>query len=471
MFRLQRAELRSSWSTWLGVSLAFIATNFALVLSALTLVAGNRAVRSGALDPLDSTAFVYNPAQNLVFSAVVGMVVIGTATNLALSARRGALARLALTGATPAQIVGTVMVQLVVVSLASSLVGTLLALLALTPTLEFLAYERIQAGTPMPAPEPVYALWPIALTTLGAVGVAVLGGLRQAVRGSRVAPVEALRSHTADGQRIRMTVGRVIASCLVLLVLAGCYAAVALLVREPNKETVSNLVVLSMAVLILMALLLALLAPVLIGPLTRAWVRLLPLPVASWQLARRTVASRARRLTRSVVPVMMTIGLLLGMLAIWGSLESTLIANGYDIEMSATGPSTLLVFLGLPLLISLAGGVGSLIMMSRQRDAELGLLGIVGASPRQRILVPLLEAVIISVTATLLGLVMAAGALAVLALGLPGAGMTYAFVPPVAMFVATITVTTLITVGATVLPTLRALREVEPVLVARLVAD
>lgn len=41
MHRLQLAELRDSWPTWLGVSLGFITTNFALVLSALTLVAGS----------------------------------------------------------------------------------------------------------------------------------------------------------------------------------------------------------------------------------------------------------------------------------------------------------------------------------------------------------------------------------------------------------------------------------------------
>lgn len=471
MRQLHLAEIRASWSTWLGVALAFITTNFALVLSALSLVAGERAVRTGHLDLLDSTAFVITPAQNVIFCAVVGMVVIGTATNLALSARRGALARLALNGATPGQIISTVMVQLTLVSLVSSLIGALLALLLLRPALNFLAYERIEAGTPMPAPEPVYSLWPIVLTAFGAVVVAVLGGLRQTLQASRVAPVEALRAQASDGQTISMTILRIIAAVGTGLVLALAFGSIAMFTSEPNSETVSNLVVLSMTVLIIMAVLLALLAPVMIGPLTRTWVRLLPLPFASWQLARRTVSSRARRLTRSVVPVMMTIGLLLGMLAIWGSLESTLIANGYDIEIAATGPATLLVFLGLPLMIALAGGVGSLIMMSRQRDAELALLGIVGATPRQRLFVPLLEAVIITVSATILGLVMAVGAIAVLAVGLPAAGMAYAFVPPVAMFLATVVVTLAITIAATVLPTLRARGEVEPVLIGRLIAD
>lgn len=471
MVRVQLAELRGSWSTWLGVSLAFITTNFTLMLSALAMVSGIRYMQTQDLDPLDSGAFVLGPGLNLVYCAVVGMVVIGTATNMALTARRGALAQLALSGATPQQIVGTVMFQLVAVSLFSSLIGAVLALLALRPTMSFLAFERVQAGTPMPTPEAVYSVWPILLTALGAVVIAVVGGLRQAVRGSTVAPVEALREHAADGQTIRMTIGRIIATVLVALVLAAAYAAIAPLTAEPNSETISNLMVLSMTVLVIVAVLLTLLAPVLIGPITRGWVRLFPLPFASWQLARRTVSSRARRLTRSVVPVMMTIGLLLGMMATWRSIESTLIANGYNIELSATGPASLLNFLGLPLVIALAGGVGSLIMMSRQRDAELALIGIVGATPRQRVLVPLLEAVIITVTATILALVMVAGSLIVVVVGLPAAGFTFAFTPPAAMFVAAFLVTLTITVGATVLPTLRSLRQVEPTVIARLVAD
>jgi putative ABC transport system permease protein len=468
---LHLAELRGSWPTWLGVSLVFITTNAALMLSALTTVAGAQAMRALDLDPLDSTAFVLIPAQNLLFCAAIGMIVIGTATSLALGARRGALARLALGGATPAQIASTIMIQLVLVSLVSSVVAAVIALLALRPALTFLAFERAEAGTAMPTPAPVYTLWPLLLTALGAVAVAVLGGLRQTLHASRVAPVEALREHDAGGQEARMRIGRIVASVLTGLVLVAAYATVALFTADPDSETISNLTLLSMTVLIIVAVLLALLAPVVVGPLTRVWVKAVPLPWASWQLARRTVSARARRLVRSVVPVMMTIGLLLGMLAIWESLESTLVANGYDIEITATGPASLLIFLGLPLLIALSGGIGSLIMMSRQRDAELALLGIAGATPAQRVVVPLLEAVIITITATILGVLMAAAAVGVLALGLPAAGMTYAFVPPTAMFSAAVMVSLLINVIATVLPTLRALREVEPVVVGRLVAD
>lgn len=49
--------------------------------------------------------------------------------------------------------------------------------------------------------------------------------------------------------------------------------------------------------------------------------------------------------------------------------------------------------------IAFSAGVGSLLMMSRQRDAELVLTGIVGGTPVQRVAIPLAEAFMITVTA------------------------------------------------------------------------
>lgn len=468
---LQLAELRGSWSTWLGVSLAFVVSNFALVLSALTLVAGARAMRTGTMDVLDSTALVFIPAQNFFFSALVGVVVIGTATAMVLNARRGALARLALNGATPRQIAFTAMLQLIAVSLASSLIGSVLALIALKPALSYLAFERAEAGTPMLTPTPVYSPWPILAAVVLAVGVAVVGGLRQVLASSRVSPVEALREHARDGQEIRMTVWRWIGVGLAGLAIAGSYASIAVFTAEPNKETISNLLLTSITVLVIAAVPLALLAPIIVEPLTRAWTSLIPARSASWQLARRTVSARATRLTRSVVPVMMTIGLVLGMLTQFGSLVGSMSANGYNAEFSATGAATMLTLLGLPLLISLSGGVGSIIMMSRQRDAELALLGIVGATPRQRLIMPALEAVIITVTGLIMALIMVGIAMGIIAIGFPAAGLSFALKLPLEAFTITLAVALVITLAATVLPTIRARQQAEPGVIARLVAE
>ena len=466
MRTLLLAELRGSLRTWLGVSLAFVATNFALVLPAL--------VEASMVVERDKTASLSVLAGvNMVYTSLVALVVLGTATNLALSARRGALARLALNGATPRQIVRTVIVQLVAMSLLSSVIGAVLALLALRPVLAFLVtWRQTEASEEVPFPEPVYSL-PIALAAVAiAVVVAVVGGLRQTRRASKVPPVDAVRQHASGDEGAKMSPFRIVMAVIIGIAVVGSYLSVFSTAAEVTPDTVFNLMQASLLVLVLLAMLFSLLAPVLIRPLTFAWVRLLPLAIPSWQLARRTVYARAPRLVRSVVPVMMTIGLLLGMASVVGSLQGTFDASGYHVEVHGTGWRTMLILLGLPLLLSLSGGVGSLIMMSKQRDAELALLGVVGATPRQRLLVPLLEAVIISVTATILALVMTAGAVGLLALGFPMTHkFVFAFVPPYGIFVGAVLVTFAITIAATVVPTLRARSMSEPAVIARLVAD
>ena len=458
------AELRGSLRTWLGVSLAFVATNFALLFPGLVWVS----VATAGGDSAMSLSVL--AVTNMVFSALVSLSVLGTTTNLALSARRGALARLALGGATPQQIVRTVVVQLVAMSLLSSVVGTVLAMLALRPALDFLVeWRRIEAHEDLAVIEPVYSL-PMALVIVSAtVVVAVLGGLRQARRASKVPPVEAVRQHASGGEVAKMSRSRIVIAVLTGIAVVGAYISVFSTTSQPSTDTIFNLVQTSTLVLVLLAVLFSLLAPVVIRPLIFAWVRLLPLPAPSWQLARRTAHARAPRLLRSIIPVMMTVGLFLGMTCTVGSLQSSFDASGFTRDLVGTA---MIVLLGLPLLVSLSGGVGSLIMMSKQRDAELALLGVVGATPRQRVLVPLLEAVIISVTATILGIVMSAGAVGVLALGFPlTRRLVFAFNPPYGTFVGAVLVTFAITIAATVLPTLRARRMSEPAVIARLIAD
>ncbi len=467
MRKLHLAELRDSWTAWLGVCLTFVATNFSLTLSALTLLSSYRALQSGLFAKYDSTALVINPAENLFFCTIIGAIAISTATSLVLDSRRGSLARLALSGATPGQVTSTVMAQLAVVSVACSVVGDILAFALLEPTLAYLAGER-EGGLPTPAA--VYAVYPAVAANVLAVGVAMLGGWKQARRASRIPPVEALRQ-AQSGQRVRMTVGRWIGTGFWALLIIGAYSAVPALTAHRTKETFSNLLTGSMILLIVAAAFLSCVAPLVVGPLTRVWTALIPPFDPSWGLARSTAVIKAPRLVKSVVPVMMTIGLLFGMLAIFDTLLATLAANGYDNKLSSSGAATLLVTLFLPLLISLSSGVGSLIMMSKQRDAELALSGIVGTTPAQRVAMPIMEALIITVTGTLLGLAMVAISIGFLSIGAPAAGFVFAFSPNYAMFLATLGVTTLITVVATLLPTLRSLRLAEPKVIARLVAE
>lgn len=220
MRRLHLAELRDSWSVWLGVCVGFVVINFALALSALALAAGRWMVSSGAVQVEDSAALVWGPSINIGFCVLVGGIVIGSSTSLVVDSRRGSLARLALAGATPGQVVATLMTQLVTVSVVCSLVGDLLAFVTLRPTLDFLTSER---GASLPTATPLYVVWPVALANLFAMVLAVFSGFRQARRASRIPAVEALRQ-SAGGPTERMTVGRWLGAGVYLVIIVVTYA-------------------------------------------------------------------------------------------------------------------------------------------------------------------------------------------------------------------------------------------------------
>lgn len=243
------------------------------------------------------------------------------------------------------------------------------------------------------------------------------------------------------------------------------------LTEQQSKETISNLFQGSLLVLVLTAALLSRLAPLVVGPLTRVWTAVVPVFDPSWDLARRTAVAKGARLSKSVIPVMMAVGLLFGMLALADTLISSATASGLDLGTEHAGPASFAAFLGLPLLIALSGGVGSLILMSKQRDAELALSGIVGTTPAQRFAMPVMEGVIITVTGAILALIMVALSVGFLAVSFPAVPFAFSFVPSVPTFVVALTITTIITTAATVLPTLSSLRKPEPAVIARLVAE
>ena len=237
MRQLVLAELRNSWPAWLGVCLGFLVTNLALALSAMVELAGVRGVQSGQLQLLNSTSYTWVPAFNLVLCAIVGAVVIGSSTSLVVDSRRGSLARLALAGATPRQVVATVLSQLAAVSLLCALVADVAAYALLDATMEFLLTtdnNELQVRV-----DPVYAPWPALLANLFAVGLALVAGFQQARRASRIAPVEALRT-ASSGADETMTVGRWVRAALCLLVVVAAYAATPAVARASGKEGFSN---------------------------------------------------------------------------------------------------------------------------------------------------------------------------------------------------------------------------------------
>lgn len=462
------AQFKGAWTAWAGVSLTFVAANFGLALGALLVATGTRIHADGILAIEHSSAFLFLGITNVLLCSIVSIGVIGTATALVIASRRGSIARLSLAGATPVQVRRTLMGQLALVTLAAAIVGDLLAVAAVQPIVDRELVEREIVGVEVAAS---YSVTALLAANLLCVLVALVGGYRQARAASRIPPIEALRPVDVTGRR-RMPVlrwlGVVVCVALITAVWVGFGVAAPSLGRMAGDTSMQ----LALLVLILTCAVIAGAAPLTIGLFTRAWTRLVPTRGASWHLARSTVVTKTDRLSKSVVPVMFTVALLFGLTAIIGTLIGSMQASGdKEFELSASSVFAILSIVATPLIVAIAGSVGSLIMMSKQRDAELALSGIAGATPRQRLVIPALEGVIITVSGIALGLVATLVAVAFqywsIGLLLPEAAVVLAW--PV--LIGTCLVTLLLTVAATVLPTLAAQRTPAPYVVARLVAE
>lgn len=467
--RLVVAELRDSWRAWLGVSITLLVSTFCLALSMLGLVSSlefmNRTPGWEQEQSGDTLYFAIVTGFNVAICALVGITVIGAAVGLVVQSRRGSLARLSLAGASATRMIGIVLGQLVAACLVFGTLGGGLAFAAYWPTWRWLAQDR-RVATPDIAPEPAAALWGVLLCVV----VALFGGLGHAIRASRIPPVEALREAAAPASRRRPWLrwaGAIVLTALAVSLWQGTAAAL----RAGGQELRSLALQVPIMVLPIIGVLFVQAKELFMNGLTRGWTSLVPGGSATWHLARHTALGKGERLSRSITPSMFAVGLLVGMVALGATLNASLEASAAGFQIERIGLEALMPFAALGLTMALSGAVSSLVMMSSQREGELALDGVIGATPAQQSLIPVLEGVIISVTATLLGVLM--GAVAVLCLVdlmpliFP---QTRVRIPWLELGVVAVA-TTAVIVAATTLPVLGSLRQPPNRVLARLVAE
>lgn len=468
MLQLIKAELRDSWAAWLGVSLTFIATGFALGLASLVAVS---AYSDSTLDKFSLGFYGTVGIFNVVLVVAVGLSVVNSATSLVVASRRGSFARLALAGATPKQIVGSLVGQIAVVSALASILGLALAASLLPWTATFLLGDRGESeGTKVLHTNVNLAT--VVIVLLGTVFVAVLGGYRQARLASKIPPVEALRQAVGN-DKTKFGIARIIGLGIVGLIGYSSLAVLPGTLRDgTDNDAVSMLMQTALLMLALTGVVISLLAPLTIKGLTFLWTAIIPVPDASWHLARKTVIAKSARLAKSVVPVMFTVGLLFGLTMMGASMDATVRAMlGDDASFSGISLESLLALAGLPIAVALSGSVGNLVMMGRARAAELAMDSIVGATPTQQVFVGLFEAFIVTITATLLGLVMSSVSLAILAIGVPVLGLPFVVGIPWGILGGILLVCGLIVTASTLLPSLSSLFQPAPRVIARLIAE
>lgn len=467
MLRLTIADLRESWTAWLGVSLTFIATNFAVCLAALCRQSAVFTGAHGGMTQQQVDDFTPMAMFNIALCALTTLTVVSASTALVINSRRGSIARLALAGAAPGQIVRLLVAQIALASLACAVIGDVIAMATLRPTLSFISTTR---GLPAMSAH-IDPGWMIGVN-VGVALVSVIGGFTQARAASGIPPVEALREASGlEGYHSRVRTARwvfvVVLAAATVVAFVGLSQAVK---KVPGIDPMSSTIQVAMLMMPLSGVVLAMAAPLTIGVVTRFWTALLPIPDATWLLARNTVVAKSQRLTRTVVPVMFAIGMTFGMMGLSDTFLASLHASGHGEDFESTSLSALLLLIGLPIIISIASSVGGLIMMSRQRSAEVALDGVIGATPAQQVVIPMLEAVIITVTGVILGLVMACISIFYLMHELPHYLPHVAWSLPLGVLAGIGGISVAVAIAATTLPTLPTLRRPAPSVIARLVA-
>ncbi|MEU9453916.1 ABC transporter permease [Streptomyces sp. NPDC048277] len=232
-------------------------------------------------------------------TAFVSVFVVASTFAFSVAQRRREFGLLRTAGATPGQIRATVVAEALLVGVLASAAGCALGRYGA---------PRLAAWVVDGGAAPAWfriggAVWPYATAFATGPVVALCGVVAASWRAGRTGPAEALREASVDGRT--MTRGRLL--CGLGLLLTAVVALALALLGDPGdllhrKSYVSRPMLLITAV--------ALLAPVVVRPLTRA-LAWLParLPGAGGMLVRENAAAGVRRTAAIAAPVLVTVAL------------------------------------------------------------------------------------------------------------------------------------------------------------------
>lgn len=459
------ADLRDAWLAWLAVGLTFVATSFSIALAILMTTSVLATIAAGGVSEQNAPGLLATPLVNLVFAPFVALGVVGAATGLVVQARRGALARLTLAGATPRQVTGILLAELAIVAFSGAVVGDILALVLLPAAMRFAVAERSGEGGGVV----IYDGGLVVLATALAVVIALLGGWRQARAASRIAPIEALRAVPGSASS-RVRVGGLIVSGLLIAAVAVVAIVIPQIVGELGRDGGDIAMQASVICVLVAGIAVAASGPLIIGAFARLWTAAVPSRSGAWILARATVITKRDRLARTVTPIMFTVAVLVGITAIGTTVNDALVADGAE-GLDSYSALSLLSLVGLALIIAITGSVTTLLTMSRQREVELALAAVTGATPRQQVLVGVFEGVIVTVTAVVIGIIIALIGVLMLAAAIGALGYSNRVAIDWISLAVTAVICLLVTVAATTLPALASVQRPPRAVVARLVAE
>jgi putative ABC transport system permease protein len=378
--RLIISDLLSNVRIWAGVAAVGSLAAFVGGLTAGFIESGIRAGGLTALATYGISGVV------IVFLLVAAIIVLSSVASLTVALQERAYALWQVVGVTPARIRLIVLAQIIVASGVAALLGAITAGPALGPVLGYVldganGFEGLEAVS-----SPIGVVSAAAIVVL----VSVIASTRAARAAGRVTITVAI--HGAAASARTWTGARLVG--VILLTLAGA----GLISTQAGRSLDAAEMPLLVAGVLWAGAVAGIGAP-LYAWLTRGWTRMVPMRMSvAWLLARSAAADNIVRGAATVGPLMIAAALS-GLLF---SLDATVSTAGTGAGPREGLPSQVVVLLvGGPILLSVAGATATVFMSGRARATEQALLRSAGATPAVVIRSALFEALIYVATALL----------------------------------------------------------------------
>jgi ABC-type antimicrobial peptide transport system permease subunit len=366
--------------------------------------------------------------------AIVTSITVRNVLNAIVYQRRRVLALWQLAGMTDRQMVGILRAQVALLSIAAFVLSAAAAALTAGRLPEILRAGDL-LFTPLMS---TWGVWPgfgVGALVSALICVLAVRGVSKELRA--ISPLEAIRSEGVRELPMDRRRWRRMIICGALAVFFNVTT-----VTSTKMEDATNGALLA-GMLSIVAVTAG--GPLLMIGLVRAWTRIVPEHLSgSWFLARKTLIASTSRCVASAGSIAVAVFLFTGMF----SLQT---AGGEDAELVS-----FVLLVGLALAISVTGSVVLVFMAGQQREREIHLAELAGATPAQQIRQALFEAVIVVVTGSGIGLFLSAIMIAVIQPALAATSGTATFAISWGYFAGIVSVLLVLNILATIVPTMIA---------------
>lgn len=424
MLRLVLAELRHNLRLWIGAFSVIAAAAAFLTMSAGLFSTAFDLWTTDLIGDKDIEGIVGFAAMPAFLVAVTTIIVITSVTQLTVNEQRRSYALWQLAGVSPRKVTGVVMRQLATLSLLSAIAGVLIGWPFIQPLYDWLGTRVPSLAGLSASLSPAAVLVVVVLSVL----LTLAGGLRPARAAGATPPILALRS--SESPRSGMSIGRWIWFGLFLLAGVGLSTGI-------QSIPLSGIGSTGIFIPFTFGCALACVGPIVVPLVLKGWTALIPTTLSpAWYLARNASRYRVTQSASSIVPL--SLGLILV-----GSFTSVLsmFEHALTLKSGATGqPSDTvanLIIYGAPLILATVAAAATVFMSGRAREQENALVIAAGANRATTIATAMLEAIIYTVTAIILSMLVLAPTLGIVWLSMsntvPGMGFIIDWVPVAAL--------------------------------------